>query len=164
MQQAQSLLNLPGAATSLDLKLHHIFEAQTMATHISRLTGLQAQSWIETNTQLMNALQSQRLSTQMISSFVALSVALGIASVLAVSVVQRTREIGILRAMGASRQQMLRVFLLQGAMFGLVGSLLGSLPSCSTFRSTPGWRCWPRAWPRPPALWRPPSPRDVRPR
>ncbi len=129
MQQAQSLLNLPGAATSLDLKLHHIFEAQTMATHISRLTGLQAQSWIETNTQLMNALQSQRLSTQMISSFVALSVALGIASVLAVSVVQRTREIGILRAMGASRQQMLRVFLLQGAMFGLVGSLLGSLAS-----------------------------------
>ena len=77
----------------------------------------------------MNALQSQRLSTQMISSFVALSVALGIASVLAVSVVQRTREIGILRAMGASRQQMLRVFLLQGAMFGLVGSLLGSLAS-----------------------------------
>ena len=76
-----------------------------------------------------NALQSQRLSTQMISSFVALSVALGIASVLAVSVVQRTREIGILRAMGASRQQMLRVFLLQGAMFGLVGSLLGSLAS-----------------------------------
>ncbi len=58
--------------------------------------------------------QSQRLSTQMISSFVALSVALGIASVLAVSVVQRTREIGILRAMGASRQQMLRCFCCRG--------------------------------------------------
>ena len=125
MQHAQSLLNLPGAATSLDLKMHHLFEAQTMATQITRLTGLKAQSWIETNTQLMNALQSQRLSTQMISTFVALSVALGIASVLAVSVVQRTREIGILRAMGTRKSQMLRVFLIQGALFGLAGSLLG---------------------------------------
>jgi lipoprotein-releasing system permease protein len=63
----------------------------------------------------------------MISVFVALSVALGIASVLSVSVVQRTREIGILRAMGTSRRQMLLVFLLQGAVFGLAGSLIGAL-------------------------------------
>lgn len=129
MAQVQSLLNLPGAATSIEVKLPRIFEAQTTAAHIARLTGLKAQSWIETNTQLMNALQSQRLSTQMISAFVALSVALGIASVLAVSVVQRTREIGILRAMGATRAQMLRVFLIQGAVFGLVGSVLGSAAS-----------------------------------
>jgi lipoprotein-releasing system permease protein len=58
---------------------------------------------------------------------VALSVALGIASVLSVSVVQRTREIGILRAMGTTRGQMLRVFLVQGALFGLAGSLVGGL-------------------------------------
>src|SRR5690606_6993815 len=49
----------------------------------------------------------------------------GIASVLSVSVVQRTREIGILRAMGTTRRQMLGVFLIQGALFGLAGSLLG---------------------------------------
>ncbi len=61
----------------------------------------------------------------MIRVFVALSVAFGIASVLAVSVVQRTREIGILRAMGSSQQQILRVFLLQGGLLGLAGSLLG---------------------------------------
>jgi lipoprotein-releasing system permease protein len=52
-------------------------------------------------------------------------VAFGIASVLSVSVVQRTREIGILRAMGASRSQVLRVFLIQGALFGLGGSFFG---------------------------------------
>lgn len=129
MQPTQSLLNLPGAATVLEVKLHQIFDAQRVAEQIARLTGLKAQSWIATNTQLMNALQSQRLSTQMISIFVALSVALGIASVLAVSVVQRTREIGILRAMGATRRQMLRIFLLQGAVLGLLGSLLGSAAS-----------------------------------
>ena len=127
MKQAQSLLNLPGAATLIDLTVDDIFAAQRVATRIARLTGLKSESWMETNAQLMNALRSQSLSTQMISVFVALSVALGIASVLSVSVVQRTREIGILRAMGTTRQQMLRVFLMQGALFGLGGSLLGGL-------------------------------------
>lgn len=127
MKQAQSLLDLPGAATIIDVTVTNIFEAQTVAARISRLTGLKAEGWMESNAQLMNALRSQSLSTQMISVFVALSVALGIASVLSVSVVQRTREIGILRAMGTTRQQMLRVFLIQGALFGLAGSLLGGL-------------------------------------
>ncbi|MBB3223101.1 ABC transporter permease [Pseudoduganella umbonata] len=127
MKQAQSLLNLPGAATMIDVTVDEIFDAQSIAQRIARLTGLKAESWMETNSQLMNALRSQSLSTQMISAFVALSVALGIASVLSVSVVQRTREIGILRAMGTTRQQMLGVFLVQGALFGLAGSLLGAL-------------------------------------
>ena len=52
--------------------------------------------------------------------------AFGIASVLVVSVVQRSREIGILRAMGISRGQVLRVFLLQGGLLGLGGALTGS--------------------------------------
>ena len=125
MKQVQSLLNLPGAATVIDVTVENIFDAQAIATRIASLTGLKAESWMETNAQLMNALRSQSLSTRMISVFVALSVALGIASVLSVSVVQRTREIGILRAMGTTRQQMLRVFLVQGALFGLTGSLLG---------------------------------------
>lgn len=127
MKQAQTLLDLPGAATVIDLKVEDIFQAQTIAELIGRLTGLKAESWMQTNTQLMNALRSQSLSTQLISLFVALSVALGIASVLSVSVVQRTREIGILRAMGTRQSQMLRVFLLQGALFGLGGSVLGGL-------------------------------------
>ncbi len=125
MKQVQSLLNLPGAATVIDVTVENIFDAQAIAMRIASLTGLKAESWMETNAQLMNALRSQSLSTRMISVFVALSVALGIASVLSVSVVQRTREIGILRAMGTTRQQMLRVFLVQGALFGLTGSLLG---------------------------------------
>ncbi|MEQ4539742.1 MAG: FtsX-like permease family protein [Billgrantia sp.] len=68
-------------------------------------------------------LRSQTLSTTMIRSFVSLSAAFGIASVLAVSVVQRTREIGILRAMGLGRGRILRVFLIQGALLNLIGLL-----------------------------------------
>lgn len=125
MKQTQSLLDLPGAATVIDVTVDDIFGAREVAARIARLTGAKAESWMETNAQLMNALRSQSLSTQMISLFVALSVALGIASVLSVSVVQRTREIGILRAMGTTRRQMLQVFLLQGAIFGLAGSVIG---------------------------------------
>lgn len=80
---------------------------------------------METNGQLLNALTSQSMTTEMIRIFVGISVAFGIASVLAVSVVQRTREIGILRAMGSPRGQILRVFLLQGGLLGLIGSAIG---------------------------------------
>jgi len=127
LRQAQSLLDLPGGVTLIDVTVEDIFAADQVAGRIGRLTGLKSESWMQTNAQLMNALRSQSLSTGMISVFVAVSVAFGIASVLSVSVVQRTREIGILRAMGTTRRQMLRVFLIQGAVFGLLGSLLGGL-------------------------------------
>src|SRR5690606_12791730 len=73
MKQAQSLLDLPGAATVIDLTVADIFAAQDIAQRIARLTGLKAESWMESNAQLMNALRSQSLSTRMISVFVALS-------------------------------------------------------------------------------------------
>ena len=126
LKQAQSLLNLPGGITVIDLTVEDIFEAEEIAAQVGRLTSLQAESWIETNAQLLSGLTAQSLSSNMIVVFVAISVAFGIASVLSVSVVQRTREIGILRAMGATRQQILRIFLIQGAIFGLLGSIFGS--------------------------------------
>jgi len=85
-----------------------------------------ADSWIKTNAQLFLAINAQRVANTTIRFFVGLAVAFGIAAVLIVSVVQKSREIGILRAMGASRGQILRVFLLQGAALGLLGSLVGS--------------------------------------
>ena len=129
MKQAQALLGIPGGITVIDLTVKDIFAAQRIAEQVGRLTALKAESWIKTNAQLMNALSAQSLSTNMIIVFVAISVAFGIASVLSVSVVQRTREIGILRATGATQQQILRVFLLQGAVFGLIGSAVGCLVS-----------------------------------
>jgi len=127
LKQAQALLGLPGGVTVIELTVDELFGADRIADRVQGLTGLQAESWMESNAQLMNALTSQSMATRMISFFVAVSVALGIASVLAVSVAQRTREIGILRAMGTRRRQMLQVFLVQGAVLGLAGSLLGAL-------------------------------------
>ena len=127
LRQAQILLDLPGGVTQIDLTVQEIFAAEEIAERLARLTGMQAESWMATNGQLLNALSSQTMTTQMIRIFVGLSVAFGIASVLAVSVVQRTREIGILRAMGSPRRQVMRVFLLQGGLLGLAGSALGGL-------------------------------------
>ncbi|MGY0504269.1 ABC transporter permease [Luteimonas sp. e5] len=127
LKQAQSLLALPGGVTVIDMTVEDLFAADRMAARVRGLTGLQAESWMESNAQLMNALTSQSMATRMISFFVAVSVALGIASVLAVSVAQRTREIGILRAMGTRRRQMLLVFLVQGAVLGLAGSIVGGV-------------------------------------
>jgi lipoprotein-releasing system permease protein len=126
LKQTQSLLQLPGGVTVIDVTVRDIFGADVVAARIGQLTGLKAESWMQTNAQLMNALRSQTLSTLMISFFVGLSVAFGIASVLSISIVQRTREIGILRAMGTRREQMLYVFLVQGAVLGLAGSAVGA--------------------------------------
>lgn len=126
IKQAQTLLALPGGITVIDATVRSLFEAEHIAGQLARLTGLKAESWMQTNGQLLNALSSQSMSSSMIRFFVGISVAFGIASVLAVSVVQRTREIGILRAMGSQRPQILRIFLLQGGLLGMLGSLLGS--------------------------------------
>jgi lipoprotein-releasing system permease protein len=127
LKQVQTLIDLPGGITSIDLTVADIFDADAIAARIGRLTGLKSESWMETNAQLMNALSAQALSTTMIRFFVALSVAFGIASVLSVSVVQRTRQIGILRAMGAHQKQMLLVFVIQGALLGLIGAVTGGI-------------------------------------
>jgi lipoprotein-releasing system permease protein len=127
IKQTQTLLDLPGGITVIDIRVKSLFSADQIAERLGRLTNLKAESWMQTNGQLLNALRSQSMSTQMIRVFVGISVAFGIASVLAVSVVQRTREIGILRAMGSPRRQILHIFLLQGGILGLLGSVLGGL-------------------------------------
>jgi lipoprotein-releasing system permease protein len=126
LRTAQSLLDLVGGASSLEVKIRDPFAAEIIAQRIAGETGLQADSWIKTNAQFFTAIAAQSLSNTVIRFFVGLTAALGIASVLVVSVVQKSKEIGILRAMGTSRGQVLRLFLLQGGAMGLAGSVIGS--------------------------------------
>ncbi len=126
LHTAQSLLGLPGGATSLEVSVADVYAAEVIAQRITTATGVEADSWIRTNAQFFTAVSAQTTANTAIRFFVGLSVAFGIASVLAVAVVQKSREIGILRAMGISRAQILRLFLLQGALLGLGGSVVGS--------------------------------------
>ena len=123
---AQTLLDLPGGITQIDLRVDNLFDAETIARRLQALTGLSVDSWMQTNAQLLSALNSQSISNNLIRAFVTAIVAVGIASVLVVSVVQKQKEIGILRAMGASPRRIMSVFLLQGGFYGLIGSALGS--------------------------------------
>lgn len=126
LHTAQSLLGLPGGVTSLEVTVGDVYAAEVIARRITAATGVEADSWIKSSAEFFTAVSAQKAANTAIRFFVGLSVAFGIASVLVVVVVQKSREIGILRAMGISRGQILRVFLLQGGLLGLAGALVGS--------------------------------------
>ena len=127
LRSAQNLLDLVGGASSIEVKVRDPFAAETIAQMIRESGDLHVDSWVRTNAQFFSAMAAQILANTLIRIFVGLTVALGIASVLVVSVVQKSKEIGILRAMGTERAQVLRVFLIQGGFMGLTGSVFGSL-------------------------------------
>ena len=127
LRTAQALANLSGGVTSIDLTVTDVYAAEVIARAVQTATGVQADSWIKTNAQFFTAVNAQKTSNTLIRAFVGLSVAFGIASVLVVSVIQRSRDIGILRAMGTSQGQILRIFLLQGGLLGFAGSLIGTV-------------------------------------
>lgn len=125
LRTGQSLLGRTGDITAIDATVVELFEADAVAAEVARRTGLDAQSWMEANGALLQGLSAQSQSTLLIRIFTLLAVAMGIASVLAVSVVQRRGQIGILRAMGVRAGVVLQVFLWQGALLGLGGAVLG---------------------------------------
>ncbi len=125
LRQAQSLYALPGGATTIEIKVAEVFEAESISNEIHDRTGLRSDSWMKLNAQLLVGLRSQNSSKYMIQFFVVVAVALGIASVLIVSVVQKSKEIGILRAFGTPARRVLLVFLIQGGLLGLLGSFAG---------------------------------------
>lgn len=126
IRHAQSLYALPGGATTLEVKVRDVFAAERTAAELRTRTGLRADSWMKLNAELLEGLSAQSSSKNMIEIFVIIAVALGIASVLIVSVVQKSREIGILRAVGTPSRRVLVIFLMQGGVLGLAGSVVGS--------------------------------------
>jgi lipoprotein-releasing system permease protein len=127
LRAAQTLLDLAAGITTIEAKADDPFRAEEIAAWLAPRTGLEAESWMKVNAQLLTALRSQSASALMIQSFVVIAVALGIASVLGVSVIQRSRQIGILKATGTSTGTVVRIFLLEGAMVGLTGSVAGGI-------------------------------------
>jgi lipoprotein-releasing system permease protein len=125
LRSGQTLLDLVGGVSSLELRVRGLFDAEATSVRIAAGTGLVAESWMRTNAELLTALRSQSASSVLIQAFVVLAVTIGIASVLVVSVVQKRREIGIMRAMGMSRGRVVAVFMVQGGILGLLGSLVG---------------------------------------
>ena len=114
--------------TAVDAQVGDVFESKTIAESLRSqpaLSGLKVTEWQSENADLLSALQSQSSSSYMIQFFVLVAVALGIASTLAISAVQKTRQIGILKAMGMKDRQSGRIFLWQAVILGVSGAAVG---------------------------------------
>lgn len=124
--RVSSLLGIGDRATSIEIQVEDVLAAETIAREWSaRIPTYQVTSWQESNATLLSALRSQSSSSYTIQFFVLLAVTLGVASVLAISAVQKSKQIGILKAMGIRTNSVARVFLLQGLVLGTLGTVVG---------------------------------------
>ncbi len=125
----QELFGYGQAVTSLEMQADDPFAADALSAGIAQALpeGLKVENWKEANASLLSGLNGQSVSSLMIQVFVMVSVILGIASVLAISVMQKSRQLGILKAMGIKDRTASLIFLSQGFFLGVFGAILGVL-------------------------------------
>lgn len=127
LKRAQKLLDKETFISKIELQISDVFEADQLSETLSQqFDGLVVDNWKDQNAQLLNALSSQSLSNYIIQIFVLLAVTLGISSVLGISVVQRSRELGILKALGIKNNGARLIFIFQGGLLGFLGALCGT--------------------------------------
>lgn len=122
---AQDILYYDGLISAIEIQVKDVFAADTLATLVPVVDGLKVTDWKASNAELLSGLNGQSVSTYMIQVFVLISVVLGIASTLAITVLQKSRQIGILKAMGIRDGQASLIFMFQGLILGFFGGLLG---------------------------------------
>jgi lipoprotein-releasing system permease protein len=125
LKDAQALLALGTAVTAIHLKLSEVFAADQIADRMALQVPYEVESWMRKNENLLDALRTQFQSMSLILSFTVVAAGFGIAAILITAVMSRLREIGILKAIGATRRQILSVFALEGMMVAFLGSLVG---------------------------------------
>lgn len=125
LDRARSFLGLSGVS-AIEVKVADPFDAEALAGRLRReFSRVKFESWQERNRELLTALRSQSGSSGVIQFFVLFAISLGIASVLGIAAVQKSRQLGILKAMGVDDRGAARIFLIQGLTLGLGGSLIG---------------------------------------
>lgn len=115
--------------SSIETQISDVFKSDLIANEISsdvKASGLGITNWKAENEELLSGLAGQSASSYMIQVFVLLAVLLGITSVLAISVVQKSKQLGILKAMGIKDKDASLIFLFQGLILGIIGSIIGT--------------------------------------
>jgi lipoprotein-releasing system permease protein len=132
LDSVQDMFNTSDTVTSIEMQVQKelLYEADTIADDIDDELDLEdddlkIENWIDENQNLLNGLQSQSLSSYFIQSFVLISVVIGIDSVLAITVVQKQRQLGILKAMGINNRNAFLIFIFQGLFLGIFGAIGG---------------------------------------
>jgi lipoprotein-releasing system permease protein len=146
LETTQKIFGFDRRITSIEVTVDDVFEADTIASQIEQELDnedINVESWKEQNEDLLSALNGQQTSSTIIQAVIILSVVIAIASVLAINVLQKSRQIGILKAMGIKNLTASMIFIYQGLLIGLVGSILGMslglglLYAFSTFTTNP---------------------------
>lgn len=125
---AQRFAGLDTAVTGIEIRIAHPEAAGTVATQMEDAFGYpyRVLDWQSQNHSLFSALKLEKLAMGLVLLLIVLVAAFNIVSTLTMVVADKTREIGILRAMGLSARAIRRVFVLQGAVIGLIGTALGT--------------------------------------
>ena len=125
LDTARVMFDLPEGLTEIEIKLADIYAARAVARQLADTTGLEAVAWMDKNQRLREALEGQGNSGSIIKMFTLITIVVGVASALLLTTFRRRPEIGIMRSFGISQRFVLSVFMLQGALIGIIGSLVG---------------------------------------
>ncbi len=123
----QRVLDLSDVVNTIELRLDDIFQAREVARLAEEKIGpkLIASTWMDQNRALLNALKLERMVSVITVALIELVAALNILVVLVMLVMEKHRDIAILMSMGARRQQIQRIFVVQGLIISGIGCLLG---------------------------------------
>jgi len=129
LETAQELLGLGTSVTGIEFNVLDPWSANEVARRISDALGYpyRADDWQRQNSNLFSALKLEKLAMGIILLLIVLVACFNIVSTLIMMVAEKTREIGILRSMGMTGKGITRIFMYQGIVIGLVGTVLGSL-------------------------------------
>ncbi|HJU73769.1 MAG TPA: ABC transporter permease, partial [Gemmatimonadaceae bacterium] len=129
LKSAQELAGLGGDVTGIEVKTRDRWDAARVASRLDETFGFQFRSvdWQEQNSTLFQALKLEKLGMAVILLLIIIVAAFNIVSNLTMLVADKTKEIGILKAMGMRARSIRRVFLTQGLVIGVVGTLVGLL-------------------------------------
>lgn len=127
IQLVQDIFEYGDEVTGIETQLEEVFEADIVADKLTSTlpSTLKVQNWKAQNESLLSGLNGQSISSLMIQIFVLVSVVLGIASVLAITVLQKSKQLGILKAMGIKNSTASLIFLFEGLILGIFGAILG---------------------------------------
>lgn len=124
--KAQRIFNKKGNVTNINIQINDVFDAPNLAEIIQKqYPNLEVVPWTRDADNILKALKAQSDTSFIIQVVVTLATSMSIASVLLVTVLQKMKEIGILKAMGALDRSTGYFFIIQGALIGFLGSLLG---------------------------------------
>ena len=124
--EAQSLFNLPDQSTEVQITLEKIGTEQKVVSALSSaLPGYEVESWDRNYPELANAVNRKGAVMNVFSVIIVMIAGIGILNLLLMAIYERTREIGLLGAMGLKPRQIATIFILDGTLIGVVGVVAG---------------------------------------